>query len=65
MFLDPPYRKGLIPKALASLKAGGWLAANALLVAETASDEIIDACTRAAAHDASSNVITIGKDDLE
>ena len=35
VFLDPPYRKGLIPKALASLKDGGWLADKALLVAET------------------------------
>jgi len=35
VFLDPPYRKGLIPRALASLKDGGWLADRALLVAET------------------------------
>ena len=35
VFLDPPYRKGLIPRALASLKAGNWLAPGALLVAET------------------------------
>jgi 16S rRNA (guanine966-N2)-methyltransferase len=39
VFLDPPYRKGLIPRALASLKAGGWLAANALLVAESDAKE--------------------------
>src|SRR6185437_3843392 len=32
VFLDPPYRKEMIPKALASLKAGGWLADKALLV---------------------------------
>ena len=43
VFLDPPYRKGLIPKALASLQAGGWLAGNALVVAESAADEAIDA----------------------
>ncbi len=35
VFLDPPYRKGLVAKALASLQSGGWLAPNALLVAET------------------------------
>jgi 16S rRNA (guanine966-N2)-methyltransferase len=38
VFLDPPYRKGLIAPALASLRAG-WLAPDALLVAETAADE--------------------------
>jgi 16S rRNA (guanine966-N2)-methyltransferase len=43
VFLDPPYRKDLIPKALASLKDGGWLARNALLVAETNASEMIDA----------------------
>jgi 16S rRNA (guanine966-N2)-methyltransferase len=43
VFLDPPYRKDLIPKALASLKDGGWLLANALIVAETDAKEEIDA----------------------
>jgi 16S rRNA (guanine966-N2)-methyltransferase len=38
-FLDPPYRKNLIPPALASLNEGGWLAPSALLVAEHALDE--------------------------
>lgn len=33
-FLDPPYGKGLAEKALASLLAGGWLAAQALVVVE-------------------------------
>src|SRR4051812_46933057 len=42
VFLDPPYRKELIPKALASLKDGGWLTENALLVAETSAGETID-----------------------
>ena len=41
VFLDPPYRKGLIAPALASLRGGNWLADGALLVAETAEDEII------------------------
>ena len=40
-FLDAPYRKGLTERALASLAAGGWLAPNALAVAETAADESV------------------------
>ena len=40
-FLDPPYRKNLVPLALASLREGGWLAANAIIVAETAEDEVL------------------------
>ena len=43
VFLDPPYRKEMIPKALASLKAGGWLADRALLVVETDANETLDA----------------------
>ncbi len=39
VFLDPPYHKGLVDPALASLKDGGWLAARALIVVETAADE--------------------------
>jgi 16S rRNA (guanine966-N2)-methyltransferase len=42
-FLDPPYRKGLIPRALQSLKDGGWLADKALLVAETDALEPLEA----------------------
>src|SRR6187402_1560508 len=42
VFLDPPYRKELIPKALASLKDGGWLTSNALLVAETDASEMFE-----------------------
>ncbi len=41
VFLDPPYRRGLIAPALASLREGGWLAADAVLVVETAEDETI------------------------
>ena len=40
VFLDPPYRKDLVRPALASLKTGGWLSEKALLVVETAKDEI-------------------------
>lgn len=36
VFLDPPYGKGLAEKALASLREGGWLKPNALLVVEEA-----------------------------
>jgi 16S rRNA (guanine966-N2)-methyltransferase len=35
-FLDPPYGKGLAEKALASLRAGGWLVPGALVVVEEA-----------------------------
>jgi len=37
-FLDPPYRKGLAEKALASARDGGWLARGALVVVEEATD---------------------------
>ncbi|MEI9994500.1 MAG: 16S rRNA (guanine(966)-N(2))-methyltransferase RsmD [Rhizomicrobium sp.] len=40
-FLDAPYRKGLSERALASLAAGGWLAPDALIIIETASDETL------------------------
>ncbi|MDE2134668.1 MAG: 16S rRNA (guanine(966)-N(2))-methyltransferase RsmD [Alphaproteobacteria bacterium] len=39
VFLDPPYRKGLIAPALASLRQDGWLADGAVLVAEAAADD--------------------------
>jgi len=38
-FLDPPYRQDLVPRALASLRQGDWLAPNAIIVAESAKDE--------------------------
>ena len=38
VFLDPPYRKGLAEKALASLRDGGWLARGALVIVEEAVD---------------------------
>jgi 16S rRNA (guanine966-N2)-methyltransferase len=40
-FLDAPYRKGLTSPALKSLRDGGWLTANALVVAETGEDETL------------------------
>ena len=39
VFLDPPYGKNLIGPALGALKASGWIAPNALVIAETARDE--------------------------
>ncbi len=39
VFLDPPYRKNLIPESLAALGRAGWIAPHALIVAETAKDE--------------------------
>jgi 16S rRNA (guanine966-N2)-methyltransferase len=36
VFLDPPYRMGLAEKALASLRDGGWLTPQALLMVEEA-----------------------------
>ncbi|MEZ6030530.1 MAG: 16S rRNA (guanine(966)-N(2))-methyltransferase RsmD [Hyphomonadaceae bacterium] len=39
VFLDPPYRKGLVPLALEQLASGQWLTADALVIAETGSDE--------------------------
>lgn len=41
VFLDPPYGLGLVPQALAALRAAGWIAGGALLVVETGRDEIV------------------------
>ncbi len=40
VFLDPPYGLGLVPKALAALAAKGWIAPDALVVAETGRGEV-------------------------
>jgi 16S rRNA (guanine966-N2)-methyltransferase len=37
-FLDPPYRKGLAEASLVSLRDGGWLTSDALVVVEEAAD---------------------------
>ena len=39
VLLDPPYGGGLIARALDALRATGWVAAGALIVAETACRE--------------------------
>ncbi len=38
VFIDPPYRKGLAERSLVSLRDGGWLAPDALVVVEEAAD---------------------------
>jgi len=45
VFLDPPYGQGLVPRALAALRGAGWLAAGALIVAETGVAETFEECT--------------------
>lgn len=42
-FLDPPYRKGLVERALISARDGGWLADNAVVMTERAADEAAEA----------------------
>lgn len=42
IFCDPPYNKGIIPAALAGLAARNYLAPDALLVLETAADEMLE-----------------------
>lgn len=42
VFLAPPYRKELIPPALAALEKAGWVAANAVILAETARKEELE-----------------------
>lgn len=39
IFLDPPYRQDLVPRAIAHLRSASRIAPNALLIAETARDE--------------------------
>ncbi len=43
LLLDPPYGKDLVPRALAALQAGGWIAPGALVVAEVAKADPLDA----------------------
>jgi 16S rRNA (guanine966-N2)-methyltransferase len=39
VFLDPPYGKELVPRALAALAAAGWVAPGALVCAEVGREE--------------------------
>lgn len=43
VFLDPPYGKGLVPRALAALAASGWIAPGALVAAELGTEEEVPA----------------------
>lgn len=43
LFLDPPYKKGLIAASLESLSAQGWLAEKCLVVAESEKGYTLDA----------------------
>ncbi|AHJ62229.1 Methyltransferase [Granulibacter bethesdensis] len=40
VFLDPPYRQDYVPKALSALRVKGWIAPDALIIAECAWDEV-------------------------
>lgn len=42
IFLDPPYRQDFVSKSLAALHAKGWIAPDALIVAETAKAESLN-----------------------
>ena len=42
VFLDPPYFTELVPRALRSLSAAGWIKNGAICVVETSSNEILD-----------------------
>jgi len=41
VFLDPPYGRDLVPRAMDRLRATGWIAPGALVVAETGRDEAL------------------------
>lgn len=41
VFLDPPYRRGLVEQSLVSARDGGWFAPRALVLAEEAADTTI------------------------
>lgn len=43
VFLDPPYGQDLVPRAVVALRAAGWLAPDALIVAETEAGAGLDA----------------------
>lgn len=42
IFLDPPYREGLVLKVISILKEYSCLAPDGVIVAETAKDEVLD-----------------------
>jgi 16S rRNA (guanine966-N2)-methyltransferase len=42
IFLDPPYGKELVPRAIAAIGAAGWIAPDALVVAEIGKGEALE-----------------------
>lgn len=42
VFLDPPYGQGLVPAAWTALHLAGWIAPDAVTVAETGRDEVVE-----------------------
>jgi len=44
VFLDPPYGQDFVPRALAALRAAGWIAPAALVVSETGAEEELPGC---------------------
>jgi 16S rRNA (guanine966-N2)-methyltransferase len=42
VFLDPPYGQDLVPKALAVLRARGWIAPGATIVAELGPGDVLE-----------------------
>lgn len=43
VFIDPPFRKGLLPDVIERLESNGWLADNALIYIETEKELQLDA----------------------
>ena len=41
VFLDPPYGADFLPRAVAALRAGGWIATGALIVGELGREEAL------------------------
>jgi 16S rRNA (guanine966-N2)-methyltransferase len=41
VFLDPPYGRDLVPRAVDRLRAMGWIAPDALVVVETGRNEVV------------------------
>ena len=39
IFMDPPYRQGLVAPTLAAILAGGWLASGGVIICELAVDD--------------------------
>jgi 16S rRNA (guanine966-N2)-methyltransferase len=42
VFLDPPYGMNMVPRAVAALRARGWLAPGAIIVAELGPGDVLE-----------------------